>query len=80
MFERWKKPSNAVPEAGVWRQNITLPICCFCGDDIDPIETDPLTVRVTTRQGQWQAWFSHATCCKTEVAIDAPVDLSPVHF
>ena len=55
-------------------------ICCFCGLDINPIEADPLTIGITTRQGAWQGWFAHAACFKRRISTDRLVDLSPVHF
>jgi hypothetical protein len=80
MFGRWKKSLGSPPEADTWREDSALPVCCFCGGDIHPLNADPLTIRITTQQGKWQMWFAHGVCFKARLASDAAVDLLPVHF
>ena len=56
--------------------------CCFCGQDIEPVEPDPCRVTVTTAGDKWQVWFCHGTCFRERLA-EMPDNLGffdPAHF
>jgi len=44
-------------------------VCCFCGEGIEPDDTDPCSVTVETKvKGQWQFWYCHAACFRERLA------------
>lgn len=56
--------------------------CCFCGQGVEPISPDPLSITAETSDGKWQVWFAHARCFKARLVDppNAPGFFDPAHF